>query len=132
MRRARTLPRHRARHVVVDDGARMAERDVMRELCEALALSLDEAILPGGADRLEDVLAELVDTAVGTLQLLEQCLTRGSPRIVFVSSGGALYGEPSRVPIREDAPTDPTIDTRIGPRVRVPDCGQRVEGGPLV
>ena len=54
-----------------------------------------------------DPAADLADAALGTLQLLELCRTRGAPRIVFVSSGGTVYGVPSRLPIREDAATDP-------------------------
>ena len=33
--------------------------------------------------------------------------TRGKPKVVFVSSGGTVYGVPQRIPIREDAATDP-------------------------
>lgn len=42
----------------------------------------------------------------GTRDLLEALRTAGTPRIVF-SSSAAVYGEPVRVPIEEDAPTAP-------------------------
>jgi UDP-glucose 4-epimerase len=42
----------------------------------------------------------------GTRQLLEALHTAGVPKIVF-SSSAAVYGEPARVPIEEDAPTEP-------------------------
>ncbi len=44
---------------------------------------------------------------VASLRLLEAIRTHRTPRLVF-SSTAATYGEPERVPIREDAPTRPT------------------------
>ncbi|MFF0487905.1 UDP-glucose 4-epimerase GalE [Nocardia sp. NPDC004068] len=44
---------------------------------------------------------------VKTLALLEAIRRTGTPRLVF-SSTAAVYGEPERVPITEDAPTRPT------------------------
>ena len=54
-----------------------------------------------------DPAADLTDNALATLRLLEVCRACGTPKVVFVSSGGTVYGVPSRVPIREDAATDP-------------------------
>src|SRR5881275_2560642 len=51
---------------------------------------------------------EYWDTNVaGSLALLEAMRAADCRRIVF-SSTAATYGEPDRVPIREDAPTRPT------------------------
>jgi UDP-glucose 4-epimerase len=44
---------------------------------------------------------------VASLRLLEAIRTHATPRLVF-SSTAATYGEPVRVPIREDDPTMPT------------------------
>ena len=44
---------------------------------------------------------------VTSLRLLEAVRANGTPRLVF-SSTAATYGEPDLVPIREDAPTQPT------------------------
>lgn len=44
---------------------------------------------------------------VSTVRLLEQCVAVGVRRVVFLSSGGAVYGEPSALPIPETHPTDP-------------------------
>jgi UDP-glucose 4-epimerase len=51
--------------------------------------------------------ADLAGNALATLQLLDICRDSDKPKIVFVSSGGTVYGIPERIPIREDAPTDP-------------------------
>lgn len=45
--------------------------------------------------------------AVKTFELLDAMRRTGTPRLVF-SSTAAVYGEPDRVPITEDAPTCPT------------------------
>jgi UDP-glucose 4-epimerase len=43
----------------------------------------------------------------GTAHLLEAARAAGVARFVFSSTGGALYGEPEKVPIPEDAPLRP-------------------------
>jgi UDP-glucose 4-epimerase len=50
-----------------------------------------------------DVRSNLVDT----LALLEICAKNQVPKVVFLSSGGTVYGVPVRLPISEDHPTNP-------------------------
>lgn len=54
-----------------------------------------------------DPAADLVSGAVASLHLLDICRAAGVRRVVFVSSGGTVYGVPKSVPVAEDAPTDP-------------------------
>lgn len=44
---------------------------------------------------------------VGTVQLLQLCIKNGVRKIVFVSSGGTVYGTPKYTPITEDHPVNP-------------------------
>ena len=44
---------------------------------------------------------------VGLLNILEAARASGTGRIVFVSSGGVVYGEPRRIPTPEGAPKQP-------------------------
>ncbi|HUR21384.1 MAG TPA: NAD-dependent epimerase/dehydratase family protein [Vicinamibacterales bacterium] len=44
---------------------------------------------------------------LGSLRLFSQCGEAGVRRVVFVSSGGAVYGAPRALPISEDHPTVP-------------------------
>ena len=44
---------------------------------------------------------------LGTIYVLEQCKLFGVSRIVFSSTGGALYGEPTYLPADEDHPIHP-------------------------
>lgn len=44
---------------------------------------------------------------VGALNLLKACADRGVGKVIFSSTGGALYGEPDVVPADEDHPVRP-------------------------
>jgi len=43
----------------------------------------------------------------GTLNLLEACVRGRVSRVVYASTGGAVYGEPGYIPVREDHPVNP-------------------------
>lgn len=55
----------------------------------------------------KDPVADLDSGTMASLHLLEICRAAGVRKVVFLSSGGTVYGIPASVPIREDAPTDP-------------------------
>lgn len=44
---------------------------------------------------------------MGTLKLLEACRLSGTGRIVYASTGGAVYGEPKELPVKEEHPVNP-------------------------
>jgi UDP-glucose 4-epimerase len=44
---------------------------------------------------------------LGTLRLLHNCVGRSVQKVVFASSGGAIYGEPEEFPATEDHPQYP-------------------------
>ncbi len=44
---------------------------------------------------------------LGTVNLLEQAVKIGTKRVIFASSGGAVYGEQERFPATEEHPTHP-------------------------
>ena len=80
----------------------------------ALALAVDGAEivfhLLGGTNpevSNKDPIADLQVNTVASVQLLELCRAAGVRKIVFVSSGGTVYGRQPVVPIAETAPTDP-------------------------
>jgi UDP-glucose 4-epimerase len=61
--------------------------------------------LPDSSNK--DPVADLMDCIVTSLHLLEICRASGVHKIVFISSGGTVYGAPSKIPIPETAQTDP-------------------------
>lgn len=44
---------------------------------------------------------------LGLLNLLEACREFSVKKLIFISSGGVIYGEPERLPVPEDAPKKP-------------------------
>lgn len=54
----------------------------------------------------EDPLTDLLQNLPPTVQLFSEVADKGG-KLVLVSSGGTVYGETSKLPIREDHPTKP-------------------------
>lgn len=54
-----------------------------------------------------DKMADLESSVRPTIAMLEACREAGVKRVVFVSSGGTVYGVPKHIPTFEDAPTWP-------------------------
>ncbi len=44
---------------------------------------------------------------IGSIRLLEQARLHGVRKVLYASTGGAVYGEPEYVPVREDHPINP-------------------------
>jgi UDP-glucose 4-epimerase len=61
--------------------------------------------MPEGSNK--DPVADLMSSTVATLHLLELCRASAVRKLVFVSSGGTVYGIPQQTPIPESARTDP-------------------------
>ncbi|MEK7468109.1 MAG: NAD-dependent epimerase/dehydratase family protein [Planctomycetota bacterium] len=50
---------------------------------------------------------DITSNLVPTLHFLDAAVQAGVKKVLFLSSGGTVYGIPQRVPIPEDHPTDP-------------------------
>jgi UDP-glucose 4-epimerase len=44
---------------------------------------------------------------VSSLNLFDECVKQHIKKIVFISSGGTIYGDPLKIPIKENHPTNP-------------------------
>lgn len=55
----------------------------------------------------DDPVYDVRSNVVDTLQLLQECCAQGVKKVVFISSGGTVYGVPKTVPIHEDHSTEP-------------------------
>ena len=53
----------------------------------------------------------------GTLNILELARTHGTRKIVYISTGGAVYGEPRYLPCDEDHPIDPICQYGVSKHV---------------
>ncbi|MGY2120723.1 UDP-glucose 4-epimerase GalE [Nocardia gipuzkoensis] len=96
----------------VPSAARFVEGDIAVAAPELLAAETFDGVLHFAAQSLVGESVQQPEkywhgNVVKTFELLEALRRTGTPRLVF-SSTAAVYGEPERVPITEDAPTRPT------------------------
>jgi len=68
---------------------------------------LVSSTLPGSSN--DDMIFDVESNLVATLRLLGAMVDRNVRRIVFISSGGTVYGDPVYIPIDEKHPTDPRV-----------------------
>lgn len=57
----------------------------------------------------ENPIYDVETNVLGTLHLLEVARRRGVRKIVFISSGGTVYGRPQQIPVPESHPNDPLV-----------------------
>jgi UDP-glucose 4-epimerase len=74
-------------------------------------LHLVSTTLPKGSN--DDPIYDVQSNVVPSLQLLKAVVERGVKRVVFISSGGTVYGVPQYVPVDEKHPTDPLVSYGI-------------------
>lgn len=80
-----------------DFDSQVAEQDVVYHLVST--------IIPGTSNI--DIAAELEANVIVTAKLLDACVRQKVKKVVFISSGGAIYGKKGTCPIQEDMVTYP-------------------------
>lgn len=55
----------------------------------------------------EDPVYDVRSNVIDTLQLLQCCVASAVKKVIFISSGGTIYGVPQTTPIKEEHPTEP-------------------------
>ena len=88
------------------DGDFTSDADVGRALagCD-VCYHLVSTTLPQSSNA--DPVFDVETNVAGTVRLLNHAVQLGVKKIVFISSGGTVYGIPRQVPISEDHPTNP-------------------------
>ena len=76
-----------------------------------VVLHLVSTTLPKSSN--DDPIYDVQSNLVATLQLLNTMVIRQVPKIVFISSGGTVYGSPVYLPIDEKHPTEPRVSYGI-------------------
>ena len=103
----------RGRREQVNGAARLVVADVASAAArDALLAARPEVVFHEAAqiDVRRSVAEPVLDTTVnvlGTVNLLQACVDAGVRRVVFASSGGAIYGDTDRLPTPEDHPPAP-------------------------
>ena len=83
----------------------------MADVSDAVAgmdavLHLVSTTLPKSSN--DDPVYDVSTNVIGSLHVLNAMVAHGVRKIVFISSGGTVYGVPREVPVTETHPTDPT------------------------
>jgi UDP-glucose 4-epimerase len=55
----------------------------------------------------DDPVFDVQSNVIEALFLMEQCVEKKVKKVVFISTGGAIYGRPATLPVAENDPTDP-------------------------
>lgn len=55
----------------------------------------------------DDPAFDVQSNVIETIFMLEQCVANHIRKVVFISSGGAIYGNPANLPITENSSTEP-------------------------
>jgi UDP-glucose 4-epimerase len=58
-------------------------------------------------ESVDDPMYDADVNVLGSLNVLQQCVRVGTRKFVFISSGGAVYGEPKELPCDEEHPIQP-------------------------
>ncbi|KQP17276.1 NAD-dependent epimerase/dehydratase family protein [Pseudorhodoferax sp. Leaf265] len=74
-------------------------------------MHLVSTTLPKGSN--DDPIYDVQSNVVATLQLLDAMAQKRVSRIVFISSGGTVYGTPQYLPVDEVHPTEPQVSYGI-------------------
>lgn len=70
-----------------------------------VVVHLVNSTLPGSS--LGDPAYDIQSNVIGSIQLLDKCVKTGVEKVVFLSSGGTIYGIPRYTPIDEAHPLEP-------------------------
>jgi UDP-glucose 4-epimerase len=76
-----------------------------------VVLHLVSTTLPKSSN--DDPIYDVQSNVVGTLQMLNAMEANKVQKIIFISSGGTVYGIPKYLPIDEQHPTDPLVSYGI-------------------
>lgn len=97
----------------LDPGARVYRVDIRSDELENVFSDFRPEIVDHHAAQ-ANVPASVTDpvhdasiNVLGSLNLLKQSAAHGVRKFIYISSGGAMYGEPESLPVREDAPVRP-------------------------
>ena len=94
------------RNLEIVEGDFCSESDIAGAVADCNAcFHLVSTTLPKSSNL--DPVYDIETNLIGTVRLLHHALRAGVAKIIFLSSGGAVYGPPEELPIPETHPTNP-------------------------
>src|SRR5688572_26913447 len=89
------------------DGDFTSEADLAKVVSDCqICFHLISTTLPQSSNN--DPVFDIETNLIGSVKLLKQAVRFGVRKVVFLSSGGAIYGRAEQLPIPETHPTNPT------------------------
>ena len=91
----------------------ISEKNLVDQSLEGMEAVIHMAcsILPQMSN--EDPYFDLVSNVGSTVQLLDACVRHNVRKVIFLSSGGTVYGKLHEIPVKETAETNPTCSYGI-------------------
>lgn len=103
------IPHPRLKHLVADLASEGMLQSALSD-CD-ICFHLISTTLPSSSNL--DPAFDIESNLLRTVKLLDLAVKTGVKKIIFTSSGGTVYGKPTKVPITETASTDPTCSYGI-------------------
>lgn len=93
-------------------GDLLSQHDVSEALDGVdVVVHLVSSTLPKSSN--DDPIYDVQSNLIATIQMLNAMVQKHVPKIVFISSGGTVYGDPVYIPIDEQHPTNPHVSYGI-------------------
>src|SRR6516162_404071 len=96
-------PSKTVEYVIGDLGNHGALSEIVNDVDWVFHLAYTTLPKTSNDDPVYDVRSNLIDT----IQLLQECNLAGVRKVIFISSGGTVYGAPETGPIKESHSTEP-------------------------
>ena len=94
------------------EGDFTCEADIVAAMSECdICYHLVSTTLPKSSNA--DPYFDVESNVLGTVRLLKTAVAAGIKKVIFISSGGTVYGRPVRLPIAETHPTEPVCSYGI-------------------
>ena len=97
----------------IPDGVRLYQRDIRDPQLDDVFADFKPEVVDHHAAQanvpssVHDPVNDASINVLGTLNLLRVSAQQGVRKFIYISSGGAMYGEPDEVPVKESAPPRP-------------------------
>jgi len=107
----------------LDAGAQLEKLDVRARDFRSLVRTVAPDVVVHTAAQIDvrrsvqDPIGDADQNVLGTLNVFEAARAAGTQTVLIASSGGTIYGEPRKLPVKEDARTRPTNPYGISKRV---------------
>ena len=85
----------------------MGDREVVKQALQGVSVIHHLAAQPNVRLSVENPIFDLQNNVEEALVLLEEAIRQDVRKVIYASSGGAAYGEPSEIPVPEQHPTNP-------------------------